>query len=198
MYIFLFLTFSLPFSLFQMQLVIYGRDPIEELTVWANEYFSPIINRGVSAPTFDTTSFPSEYSRKIVYYYPVANKDTLHIYWQTPPLQDKYRNAVSQFLTRYLGHEGEGSISWKLRTESLATSLAAGTELDTDSYTLLFVSIDVTTDGLSRLSEIISIVFQYVRLLKSNLGPQEWDDFVNVSQLNFDYAEKAKARDYVV
>ena len=198
MYTFLFLTVSLPFTPFQMQLVIYGRDPVEKLTVWANEYFSPIINRGVSAPTFNMTSFPSEYSRKIVYYYPVANKDTLHIYWQTPPLQKKYRNAVSQFLTRYLGHEGEGSISWKLRTESLATSLTAGTELDTDSYTLLFVSIDVTTDGLSRLSEIISIVLQYVKLLKSNLGPQEWEDFVNVSQLNFDYAEKAKARDYVV
>ena len=181
-----------------MQLVIYGRDSIENLTVWAKKYFSPIINRGVSAPTFNTTSFPSEYSRKIVYYYPVANKDTLRIYWQTPPLQDKYRNAVSQFLTRYLGHEGEGSISWKLRTESLATSLTAGTELNTDSYTLLFVSIDITTNGLSRLSEIISIVFQHVRLLRSNLGSQEWEDFVNVSQLNFDYAEKAKVRDYVV
>ena len=182
-----------------MQLVIYGRDPIENLTSWANEYFSPINNSNVSAPTFNTTSFPLEYSGKIVYYYPVANKTTLHIYWQTPPLQDKYRNAVSQFLTRYLGHEGKGSILWKLRTDSgLATSLTAGTELDTDSYTLLFVSIDVTSDGLSRLSEIISIVFQYVRYLTSHFGEQEWEDFVNVSQLNFDYAKKAKAEDYVV
>ena len=182
-----------------MQLVIYGRDPIENLTSWADEYFSPINNSNVSSPTFNTTSFPPEYSGKIVYYYPVANRDTLDIYWQTPPLQGKYRNAVSQFLTRYLGHEGEGSILWKLRTDSaLASSLTAGTELDTDSYTLLYVSIDVTSDGLSHLSKIISIVFQYVRLLKSNIGMQEWEDFVNVSQLNFDYAEKADAKDYVV
>ena len=182
-----------------MQLVIYGRDPIENLTLWADEYFSPIINRNISTPTFDTTSFPLEYRGKFVYYYPVANRDTLHIYWQTPPLQDKYRNAVSQFLTRYLGHEGEGSILWKLRTDSgFATSLTAGTELDTDSYTLLYVSIDITSDGLSHLSEIISTVFQYVRLLKSYLGKQEWEDFVRVHQLNFDYAEKAKAEDYVV
>ena len=181
-----------------MQLVIYGKDPIENLTVWVNEYFSPIANRNVSAPMFNTTSFPPEYSGKIAYYYPVANKDTLHIYWQTPPLQDKYRNAVSQFLTRYIGHEGEGSILWLLKTESLATSLTAGTELDTDSYTLLFVSIDVTTDGLSHLSEIISIVFQYLRHVKSHFGEQEWEDLVNVKQLNFDYAEKAQAEDYVV
>ena len=181
-----------------MELVIYGKHPIENLTVWADEYFSPIANRNVSAPTFNTTSFPPEYSGKIVYYYPVANKDTLHIYWQTPPLQDKYRNAVSQFLTRYLGHEGEGSILSLLKSDSLATSLTAGTELNTDSYTLLFVSVDVTTDGLSHLSEVISIVFQYLRYLKSHFGEQEWEDFVNVSQLNFDYAEKAKAKDYVV
>ena len=192
------LSFFFHCFLLQMQLVIYGRDPIENLTVWADEYFSPITNRNVSAPTFNTTSFSSDYSGKIVYYYPVANKDTLRIYWQTPPLQDKYRNAVSQFLTRYLGHEGEGSILWKLRTDSLATSLTAGTELDTDSYTLLFVSIDITTDGLSHISEIISIVFQYVRYLQSHFGEQEWEDFVNISQLNFDYAEKAKAEDYVV
>ena len=186
-------------SPYQMQLVIYGRDPIENLTMWADKYFSPINNSNVSAPTFNTTSFPPEYSRKMVFYYPVANRDTLHIYWQTPPLQDKYRNAVSQFLTRYLGHEGEGSILWKLRTDSgLATSLTAGTELDVDSYTLLFVSIDITSGGLSHLSEIISIVFQYVRYLTSHFGEQEWEDFVRVHQLNFDYAEKAKAEDYVV
>ena len=182
-----------------MQLVIYGRDPIENLTSWADEHFSPINNSNVSSPTFNTTSFPPEYSGKIVYYYPVANRDTLDIYWQTPPLQGKYRNAVSQFLTRYLGHEGKGSILWKLRTDSgLATSLTAGIELDTDSYTLLFVSIDITSDGLSRLSEIISIVFQYVRYLTSDFGEQEWEDFVRVHQLNFDYAKKAKAEDYVV
>ena len=92
-----------------------------------------------------------------------------------------------------------GSILWKLRTDlGFATSLSAGTELNTDSYTLLFVSIDVTNAGLSRLSEIISIVFQYVRYLTSHFGKQEWEDFVRIHQLNFDYAEKAKAEDYVV
>jgi len=180
-----------------MQLVIYGRDPIKNLTLWASEYFSPIINRGVSAPTFSTTSFPPGYSGKIVHYYTVADKNTLHIYWQTPPLQYKYRNAVSQFLTRYIGHEGEGSILWKLRNERWATSLSAGTEVNTDSYTLLFVSIDVTNDGLPHISEVISIVYRYIRLLH-NLKMQEWNDFVLVNQLKFDYGEKEKPSDYTV
>ena len=181
-----------------MQLVIYGRDPIESLTLWASEYFSPIINRGVSAPTFSTTSFPPGYSGKIVHYYTVADKNTLHIYWQTPPLQYKYRNAVSQFLTRYIGHEGEGSILWKLQNERWATSLSAGTEVNTDSYTLLFVSIDVTNYGLPHISEIISTVYQYIRLLQNSLEMQEWNDFVRVNQLKFDYGEKEKPSDYAV
>ena len=181
-----------------MQLVIYGRDPIENMTLWANMYFSPIINRGVSAPTFNTTSFPPGYNGKIVHYYTVADKNTLHIYWQTPPLQYKYRNAMSQFLTRYIGHEGEGSILSKLQNERYATSLSAGTELNTDSYSLLFVSIDVTNDGLPHISEVIAIVFEYIRLLQGDLGMQEWDDFERVSKLKFDYAERDKPSDYAV
>ena len=180
-----------------MQLVIYGRDPVENLTLWATEYFSNI-SCCVNASTFSTTSFPPGYSGKIVYYYTVADKNTLHIYWQTPPLQYKYRNAVSQFLTRYIGHEGEGSILWKLRNKRWATSLSAGTEVNTDSYTLMFVSIDITNDGLPHISEVIAIVFQYMRKLPDNLGMQEWDDFVRVNQLKFDYGEKSKPSDYVV
>ena len=181
-----------------MQLVIYGRDPIVSMILWASEYFSPIINRGVSAPTFSTTSFPPGYSGKIVHYYTVADKNTLHIYWQIPPLQYKYRNAVSQFLTRYIGHKGEGSILWKLQNERWATSLSAVTEVNTDSYTLLFVSIDVTNYGLPHISEIISTVYQYIRLLQNNFEMQEWNDFVRVNQLKFDYGEKEKPSDYAV
>ena len=182
----------------QMQLIIYGRDPIANLMLWANESFSPITNHGVGAPTFNTTSFPPGYNGKIVHYYTVADKNTLHIYWQTPPLQYKYRNAMSQFLTRYIGHKGEGSILSKLRNERYATSLSAGVELNTDSYTLLFVSIDVTNDGLPHISEIIAIMFQYIRLLQGNLGMQEWNDFVRVNKLKFDYAERDKPSDYAV
>ena len=181
-----------------MKLVVYGRDPIENLMLWASEYFSPIINRGVSAPTFSTTSFPPGYSGKIVHYYTVADKNTLHIYWQTPPLQYKYRNAVSQFLTKYLGHEGEGSILRNLKNECWATGLSAGTEIDTDSYTLLYVSIDITNDGLPHISEVIATVFQYIRLLQGNLGLQEWKDFVRVNQLHFDYAERPIPGGYTV
>ena len=181
-----------------MQLVIYGRDPIENMTLVANKSFSPIINHGVSAPTFNTTSFPPGYNGTIVHYYTVADKNTLHIYWQTPPLQYKYRNAMSQFLTRYIGHEGEGSILSKLRNERYATSLSAGTEIGTDSYSLLFVSIDVTNDGLLHISEVVAIVFEYMRLLQGNLGMQQWDDFVRVNLLKFDYAERDKPSDYAV
>ena len=105
---------------------------------------------------------------------------------------------MSQFLTRYIGHEGEGSILSKLRNERYATSLSAGVELNTDSYTLLFVSIDVTNDGLPHISEVIAIVFEYVRLLQGNLGMQQWDEFVRVNQLKFDYAERDKPSDYAV
>ena len=170
------------------------------LKQWAGDSFSDIPNRHITAPTFNTTAFPRGYSGKLVYYYPVADLNSLYIYWQTSPLEKKYRNAVSNFISRYIGDKADGSIIEFLREENLADTLSVGTEVDADSFTLFYVSIDLTSYGLSRVSEIILTVFQYIRLLSTDSDQfgMLWDDYVNVTQPNFDYAIKDEPSDYAV
>lgn len=96
-------------------------------------------------------------------YRPVADTHTLSLYWQTLPLQSRYRNDVTEFLSRYLGYEGPGSILYSLKNKNWASSLAAGLEVDTDSFSLLVVSGQVTEEGLEHVSEIVESIFQYIR-----------------------------------
>ena len=79
-----------------MQLVIYGKEDIATLTKYAKDMFSAIKNKQATRPSFaPNTSFPDLYNGKIVYYIPVADRNSVSIYWQVPPLIDLYREQVS-------------------------------------------------------------------------------------------------------
>ena len=159
-----------------------------------------------------------------MFYYPVADTNTLSLYWQTLPLESHYRNDITDFLSRYLGYEGPGSILYYLKSQSWANSLSAGTEVDADSFSLLVVSIDVTEEGMGHVSEIVHSVFRFIRcvcvcvcvcvhvqhdrrvsyiLLPRLLSYQSdyslqmlWRDYIRVSQVIYDYSEPAEPSDY--
>ncbi len=183
-----------------MQLVVYGQQSLSTLRQWVNQSFSAVPDHHTTTPGFaPLTSFPMGYTGKVVYYYPVADTNSVVIYWQTQPLQWKYRNTISGFITHFLGDESSGSVLDCLRRRNWADGLTASVELNTDTYSLMYVYIEVTQIGLPHVSEIVHTVFQYVRLL-SSLSEQQvfalWQDLLSAEQINFDYAAKKKPSDY--
>ena len=186
-----------------MQLVVYGRDNLETLLNLTKTSFSAVPNRNLTKTTYNNTSFPAEsqYSGFIVHYYPVADQDTLTLYWQiTPSLQPFYRNAVSNFIAQYLGHEGTTSAAYQLKNLNYITSLGAYVEVETDSYSLFAIEMQLTDGGVNNVSEVVRVLFQHIYRLK-NISENEfdklWDDFAAVSQIKFDYSERATPINYV-
>lgn len=186
-----------------MQLVVYGRDDLDTLLATVHHSFEAIPNRHLTKTNYSgITSFPPpNYSGYIIHYYPVADKDTLTLYWQlTPSLEPLYRHAVGSFVTQYLGHEGTTSAAYLLKVLNYITSLSAYTEFQTDSYTLFTVQIELTDGGVENVGEVIQILYQHVVRFKS-INESEfnrlWNDFVPVSQIRFDYSERATPIDYV-
>ena len=184
-----------------MQLVVYSRDGLDALSNMTNVSFSAIPNRNVTKATYNTTSFPPLYSGFIVHYYPEADTDTLTIYWQVAPsLQPHYRNAVGSFITQYLGHEGTASAAYRLKTMNYATSLSTGVEVETDSYTLFMVQIELTENGIRNVSDVVRVLFQHVvrfRSINESKFARLWSDFKIVSQIRFDYSERSTPIKYV-
>ena len=186
--------------LVQMKLVLYDRNPLDNLTQYAAQYFSSINNTGAMATSYNTTSFPDGYSGRIIHYYPVSSAHTLTLFWQVAPsLQDRYRNSVAGFINRYLGHEGNTSLIYYLRLHQLATTISAGVEVQTDSYTLFSIQLDLTEKGLAGVSDVVMMVFQSVRLLQTlsvSVFDQMWSDYLQVNQVVFDFSERDQPRDY--
>ena len=183
-----------------MQLVVYGRDDLDTLSNMTNQSFSAIPNRNVTKATYNTTSFPPQYSGYIIHYYPEADTDILTVYWQvTPSLQPRYRNAVGSFIKQYLGHQGNTSVAYKLKTMNYARSLSVGVGVETDSYTLFMVQIELMENGIQNVSEVVRVLFQYIARFQSineSEFEQLWADFKPVSQIRFDYSEKDPPIDY--
>ena len=184
-----------------MQLVVYGQDNLDTLSNMTAQSFSAIPNRNVAKATYNTTSFPPQYSGYIIHYYPEADTDILTIYWQvTPSLQPHYRNAVGSFITRYLGHQGATSAAFMLKALNYATSLAADIEVETDSYSLFVVQIELTENGIRNVSEVVQVLFQHIvrfRSINESEFNRLWVDFKPVSQIKFDYSERAPPISYV-
>ena len=186
-----------------MNLVVYGREDISVLQQWAERSFSNVLPSLPEEPpaSYNTTAFPSNYTGRLIRYYPEASTDVLTMFWQTPSLQGQRRYAIAEFLTRYLGDEGRGSLLRYLQMRKWASDLQAGVEVDTDSFYLFSLQITLTGDGLDHVSEVIRAAFYFVRLL-ADLEEQDfqrmWDDFLNVGTLNFDYAEKLTPNEYAV
>lgn len=66
-----------------MELVIYGREDTSTLAGYAASIFSAVPDTNASVDVFYSDAFPPpEYTGKIVYYEPVADKHSLSIYWQ--------------------------------------------------------------------------------------------------------------------
>ena len=81
-----------------------------------------------------------------------------------------------------------------------ATSLSAGVEVETDSYSLFVAQIELTENGIRNVSEVVRVLFQHIarfQSLSEGEFNQLWADFQPVSQIRFDYSERATPIDYV-
>lgn len=184
----------------QMQLAVIGNQSLSTLESWVVSKFSSIPNRDLRPLTFGITSFPPEYTSKLVYYAPGEPRHSVTMVWQLPPLEDKYRNRVSTLISRYLGDEGHGSILDYLKMKLWASGISASTELDTDSYTLYTVQIELTEEGLVHVKDVVGVVFQYIRILRGVTDHQwsvMWNELIDISNISFNHQDKSRPYDFV-
>ena len=183
-----------------MQLAVISGESIAKLETWVRSKFSSIPNRNLDPLTFNTTSFPPAYASKLVYYAPGEPSHSVTIFWQLPPLQDKYRNRVSSLISQYIGDEGHGSILEYLKMKLWASSLSAYTEVDTDSYTIYSVEISLTEEGLVHVKSVVAVVFQYIRILRNvndDQWGQMWKEHIDSNNILFNNRDKSKPYNFV-
>lgn len=174
-----------------MTLVVLANEPLPVLKKWVTDKFSVIpdyqVTRKVfSEPLLSTTEMAHQINIKSL-----QEKRELSLLFPLPETQSYYRAKPGMYFQSLLGHEGKGSILALLKEKGWADELSASVGYSNNAQeSSLLLGINLTRAGLQHTDEIISIVFQYIRLLQ-NTAIQEWlfQEQRQMSALQFRYQE---------
>lgn len=182
-----------------MYLVVYGKDDIDKLCSLVESKFEQIKNIHRSKPSFTGQPCTSDHLQVLVKTVPVKQSHKLKIVWPITPGIHHYKEGPSRYLSHLIGHEGEGSVFFVLKSLGWASSLSAGESDCTFWYSFFKVTIGLTDAGHEHVNEIIALVFKYIQLLQQS-GPCKWiyDEISAISETAFHYQDKIQPIHYVV
>ena len=74
-----------------MQLVLYGKEDVDQLEDWAREIFYNVSNKGILPPQSPNPAYPAGYSPRLIVFKPIGPTPQLVIMFQTPSQHDLHR-----------------------------------------------------------------------------------------------------------
>ncbi len=179
-----------------MKLVVLGKEPLDELEQWVDEFFAGVKNKDLPENRWAGPEQPfteAELSTQ-VFAKPVMESRTMEMWFPYPDEEDLYETQPSRFLGHLLGHEGPGSVLAYIKEKGWANGLSCGYYPLCPGTAFFDVEIRLTPEGLERYEEILKVVFQYVSLMKEQ-PPQGWmfDEMKNMGDVNFRFKQKSPA-----
>lgn len=180
-----------------MKLVILGRESLDQLTEWAVDKFSGVRNKGLAAPSFPRSPLGQDQLATQVFFRTVKDIRLLDITFPIPDQNPLFRAKPGQFLSHFIGHEGQGSILSHLKKRGWANHLSAGGTNGADGFEFFKISIDLTKDGLQNYQNVVAAVFRYIELLKQSSIPEwSYNEVASLCDLAFRFKEKSPPSSY--
>ncbi|KAI3657780.1 hypothetical protein MP638_000751 [Amoeboaphelidium occidentale] len=187
-----------------MKLVVLGREPLDVLESWVVSLFSGIKNKNVQlGPEIprNIKIFPSERFNKLhLMKSPTKDINRLVFEFEVPDICKEWKSKPFNYISHLVGHESEGSILAVLKKLGLAVNVMSS---GVSSYEKLkpfdtfSIFVDLTKEGLLQHKKVISIVFQYIKLLReSPIEKWVYDEKHKISAIMFENLEKSKASSY--
>ncbi|GMN54728.1 hypothetical protein TIFTF001_023858 [Ficus carica] len=182
-----------------MHLVVYAKDNLDKIQGLVEENFKDIKNTKRSCPRFPDQPCTSEHLQILVKVVPIKQGHKLRIVWPITPEIRHYKEGPCRYLGHLIGHEGEGSLFYILKTLGWATSLSAGEGDSSLEFSFFKVVIDLTDAGQEHMQDIIGLLFKYIGLLQQS-GVCKWifDELAALCETKFHYQDKIPPIDYAV
>jgi insulysin len=184
-----------------MHLTILTNKDLDYCEKIARNYFKDVINKNVSI-SYSTNELPysAEYGLNKTYYVkPVQNVNQIKLVWQFPYQMPFYKNKSLSIISSLLGDENPGSIYNHLKNKGWINSLTSGTTNESYNFNIFELNIDLTLEGLNNIDEIVSTVYEYIKILRAN---EDWESFFKEQQqssdIRFNYSDKMGAENFTV
>ncbi|KAJ2766214.1 metalloprotease, partial [Coemansia nantahalensis] len=178
-----------------MRLVIVGRDSLDQLTEWTVAKFSPIPSKGLTKPLFKGHPLTPAEMGQLVRFRSVRQQRSLDMTFALPDVKPYYQQKPAHYIGSLLGHEGPGSILSYLKKRGWATGTVAGrSPMSAEGFDMFSVSISLTAAGMAQYTEVVRVVFAYIRLLQDK-GPQRYfyDELQRIGEIEYRFMEKSEA-----
>lgn len=181
-----------------MALSVLGKESLDELEKMVVKLFSDIENKKIEAPKWTEHPFDERQFKSKWYVVPIKDVRNLGMTFYIPDLREHYRSSPVSYLSHLLGHEGEGSLLSYLKAKGWSNSLVSGGKPGARGFNFFNVCVDLTEEGLDHIDDIITLVFQYINMIKKE-GPLErlYNEIRDISQMNFRFKEKSSPCSYV-
>lgn len=182
-----------------MHLVVYSKENLDKIHNLVEDKFQDIRNTDQSCFRCHGQPCAAEHLQILVRAIPIKQGHKLRIVWPITPEIHHYKEGPCRYLGHLIGHEGEGSLYYVLKTLGWATGLSAGESDWTLEFSFFKVVIDLTDAGHEHMQDIIGLLFKYIHLLKES-GICKWifDELSAVCETKFHYQDKISPAEYVV
>ena len=181
-----------------MTLAIEGPQTLQELARLTKEMFSDIKNNNQPLKAITEPLYLAEHQGIYIDVEPIKNEHQLIISFAMESIDKYYQDKPESVLAYLIGHEGKGSILASLKQKQWAMGLTAGSGINGSNFKDFNISIGLTELGEKHIDEVISIVFSYIGLLKSQKIPHYYyQEKQAIAELSFLYHEKTNPLDNV-
>ena len=176
-----------------MALSLTSNTGLDQMEIWARQYFSAIENRQRPAVNFTADLVDQSRSTGVAFFEPVTDRRVLSLTFPTHGTRAQYRSKPDALVGFLLGYEGEGSLLSFLKQEGLATGLSGGGQSASKDHTLFQIDVQLTPDGTENWQRVMQLTFAYIDMLRNSDFPKYlFDERATVARLNELYADKGE------
>ncbi|XP_017976191.1 PREDICTED: insulin-degrading enzyme-like 1, peroxisomal isoform X2 [Theobroma cacao] len=182
-----------------MHLVLYTKESLDEIQNLVENKFQVIRNSNQRG--FQSTGLPfkSEHLMILVKAVPIKERHKLTVAWPITPSRHHYKEGPCYYLTRVIGHKGEGSVYHTLQKLGWATGLKAGEYWWTSEFSFFQVIVALTDAGHEHMQDIVGLLFKYIQLLKqTSVCKRVFEELSAVCETKFHYPDKIQPLNYVI
>lgn len=179
------------YSAHLMNLVVLGREPLDELEAMVRSRFSAVPKRDINIDAeypalFAANTLPASLEIK-----PEKELRQLKFIFPVPNATRFYETNPYGYIAHILGHEGEGSLLSLLKRLGWADAISVSTGLESRSSAVFEISIQLTPQGVRARSQMVSLVFHCIEQLRER-GVSNWRyaELQVMADLNFRFQEK--------
>lgn len=163
--------FQQQYSAKRMTLTLVSPLSLDEQRCYVEKHFTAIANTLPAKPRLTEPLYLPEQQGIQLNIRPHKDSQKLVVSFALPDIQIWYKHKIISFLAHLIGDEADGSLLSYLKQRAWVNHLNAGGGIDGSNYKDFTIAFELTDQGLTQRDAIVSSLFSYLALLKSQPLP---------------------------